>query len=97
MTPQDILALVQLVIQFILQLFGKQPTSVVEYINGKDVGVAVRPFVMAYRKMQLKSFVKSYATLHGLDAGKAYEAVLAELQKVTVGDVVKVASQLPSK
>lgn len=97
MNPADIILLVQMVIQFLLQLFGKQPASVKAYIDGSDTSTLFRPFVMTYRKMQLKSFVKSYAVLHGIDANQAYDAVLAELNKASVEQINKVASQMPVK
>jgi hypothetical protein len=95
--PAEIIALVQMVIQFLLQLFGKQPASVADYIAGRDVGTIFRPFVMAYRKQKLKAFVNGYAVLHGLNAEQAYDAVLIELKKMGVADIVKVAATLPSK
>ena len=97
MNPAEIIALVQMVIQCLLQLFGKQPASVADYIAGRDVGTVFRPFVMAYRKQKLKAFVNGYAVLHGMNADQAYDAVINELKKMSVADIVKVASQLPVK
>ena len=97
MNPAEIIALVQMVIQFLLQLFGKQPSGVADYIAGRDVGAIFRPFVLAYRKQKLKTFIIGYAVLHGLNADQAYDAVLIELKKMGVADILKVSAQLPSK
>ena len=97
MNPADIIQLVQMVIQFLLQLFRREPMSVKAYLDGSDTNAVLRPFVMKFRKAKLKSFVRSYAILHGMDVDKAYEAVLAELNKASVEQINKVAAQMPVK
>jgi tetrahydromethanopterin S-methyltransferase subunit H len=97
MNPQDIIALVQMVIQFLLQLLGKNPASVKAYIDGTDTNYWLRPFVLRYRQAQLKVFTRGYAISHGLNAEQVHASVLAQLKCETVEGIASVANQLPAK
>ena len=97
MSPAIIIELVQMVIAFLLQLFGKNPAAVQSYIDGTDTNVFARPFVMKYREFQLRVFTRGYAVLHGLDPVQVNDAVVAELKKMSGDDIAKVVASLPSK
>jgi hypothetical protein len=97
MNPAEIIALVQMVIQFLLQLFGKNPAAAKAYIDGTDVNYFLRPFVMKYREAQLKVFTKGYAISHGLPVDQVHASVLAQLKCETVEGIASVANQLPAK
>jgi hypothetical protein len=97
MTPAIIIELVQMVIAFLLQLFGKNPAAVKSYIDGSDTNVFARPFVLRYRAFQLRVFTNGYAVLHGLDPAQVNDAVTTELKKLGADDIAKVANQLPVK
>ena len=96
MNPAIIVQLVQMVIAFLLQLFGRNPASVADYIAGADCSPLFRPFVMAARKQRLKTFVKLYAITHGYDPAKTYDVVLGELQGLSAGQIAGIAKQLPA-
>jgi hypothetical protein len=96
MTPTIIVQLVQMVIAFLLQLFGRQPAAVADYIAGNDCSPLFRPFVMAMRRQRLKTFIGFYSITHGLDPAKTYEIVLGELQGMSAGQIASVAAQLPA-
>ena len=97
MNPADIIALVQMVIQFLLQLFGKKPAAVKSYIDGTDTNVFLRPFVLKYRAFQLKTFTKGYAVLHGLNPDYVYSVVLNGLKRESVDSITAAADQVPAK
>jgi tetrahydromethanopterin S-methyltransferase subunit H len=97
MNPADIIMLVQMVIQFLLQLFGRNPNSVKSYIDGTDVNVVFRPFVTRFRQAQLKVFTRGYAIKNGLNADQVHASVLAELKRLNTSDILKVSEQMPVK
>lgn len=96
MNPSVIVLLVEMVIAFLLQLFGKQPAAVADYIAGNDCSPLFKPFVLAMRKQRLKTFVKLYAITHGFDPAKTYDVVLGELQGLTAGQISGIAKRLPA-
>jgi tetrahydromethanopterin S-methyltransferase subunit H len=97
MNPAEIFALVQMVIQFLLQLFGRNPTAVKAYIDGSDTNPIFRPFVVRFRQAQLKVFTRGYAITNGLNADQVHASVLAELKRLNTSDILKVSEQIPAK
>jgi len=96
MNPALIVQLVEMVIAFLLQLFGKNPASVADYIAGHDCSPMFKPFVLAMRRQRLKTFVRFYAITHGHDPAKIYDIVLGELQGLTAGQIAGIAKRLPA-
>lgn len=97
MNPAEIIALVQMVIQFLLQLFGRNPASVKAYIDGTDTNVLFRPFVMKYRQAQLRVFTKGYALTHGLNPDYIHSMVLNGLKAESLDSIVAAADQVQEK
>lgn len=97
MNPQDIIALVQMVIQFLLHLFGKKAAAVKAYIDGTDTNVLLRPFVLKLRQAKLRVFTKGYAVLHGLNPEYVYSVVLNGLKRESLDSITAAADQVPAK
>ena len=96
MNPSVIVLLVEMVIAFLLRLFGKQPEAVADYIAGNDCSPMFKPFVLAMRKQRLKTFVRFYAVTHGHDPAKIYDLVLGELQGIGSKHIESIAKRLPA-
>ena len=91
-----ILQLVEMVISFLLQLFGRNPAKIVAYVKGEDVWTPFRSFVVASRQRRLKTFVTMYAITKGVNPDEAYAAVLAQLQVINLADVQKQIDNTPA-
>ena len=91
-----IIELVQMVIAFLLQLFGRNPAAIAAHINGTDWKARLIPGVYAARKAGLRAFTDFQARRQHLNPDDVYNAVVNELKQKTRAEIDLDIKRLPT-